>query len=331
LFLEGKVQFKIEWNDVKNRILGRNRIPVAVIFENPESLALFLGKKKEYTLFLDVKERIMTAFPELKNWLLKNTGQAAYIALILSKLISVAKWVIEHPMPRIYLRQIILPGVDTKFIEANKKIIGEWLDILLSDYFINSNYTGVKGFEKRYGFLSKPELVRFRMLDENRAAGFSDITVRADEFCRTAREVSYVFVTENDINGLSFPAVKSGIVIFGRGYGFDLFREASWLRDREIWYWGDIDTHGFAILSRFREYFPQAKSLLMTEDVLLACRDSWSTENESAALPERLSEEEKKLFLDMKENRFGKSVRLEQELIPYNLLKDALSEIGMEL
>ncbi len=34
--------------------------------------------------------------------------------------------------------------------------------------------------------------------------------------------------------------------------------EASWLKERDLFYWGDIDTHGFAILDQLRGHFPHA-------------------------------------------------------------------------
>jgi hypothetical protein len=137
-----------------------------------------------------------------------------------------------------------------------------------------------------------------------------------------------VFVIENDINCLSFPPAKDAMVIFGRGYGFEFLAGAFWLRTKKIWYWGDIDTHGFAILSQFREYFPESRSFLMDRNVLLKCRDRWSAETEqSAAVPSRLNEEEMRFFLDLKENKFGTSVRLEQELIPFDMVQAALEDI----
>lgn len=60
------------------------------------------------------------------------------------------------------------------------------------------------------------------------------------------------------------------MVIFGAGYGFDNLAEARWLGMLEIHYWGDIDTHGFAILNQLRKYFPHAQSLLMDRETLLA-------------------------------------------------------------
>lgn len=36
------------------------------------------------------------------------------------------------------------------------------------------------------------------------------------------------------------------MVIFGGADGIDRLVQIDWLRDRDIAYWGDIDTHGFA-------------------------------------------------------------------------------------
>jgi hypothetical protein len=55
-----------------------------------------------------------------------------------------------------------------------------------------------------------------------------------------------IFITENEINGLAFPDLPDGIVVFGLGYALDRLAAASWMADRAIHYWGDIDTHGFA-------------------------------------------------------------------------------------
>ncbi|BFO23151.1 hypothetical protein SHKM778_95390 (plasmid) [Streptomyces sp. KM77-8] len=49
----------------------------------------------------------------------------------------------------------------------------------------------------------------------------------------------------------------------GSGYAASLLRHLPWLADIDLWYWGDIDTHGFAILSRVRGHFPHTRSLLM--------------------------------------------------------------------
>ncbi|NOR71215.1 MAG: hypothetical protein GQ532_16210, partial [Methylomarinum sp.] len=52
---------------------------------------------------------------------------------------------------------------------------------------------------------------------------------------------------------------------FGLGYAVNLLAEAQCLQDRALFYWGDLDTHGFAILLRLRHYYLQVKSMLMDE------------------------------------------------------------------
>jgi hypothetical protein len=160
-------------------------------------------------------------------------------------------------------------------------------------------------FELRYGLLVKPPLVRFRILDEGMSIqGLSDIATPAAQFARLSLPVRRVFVTENEINGLAFPALPESIVVFGLGYGLDRLSEIPRWRDREIYYWGDIDTHGFAILDRLREALPRARSLLMDRDTLMAHRALWGAEPEPhlGALS-RLTEPERALFEDLRLDR----------------------------
>lgn len=68
-----------------------------------------------------------------------------------------------------------------------------------------------------------------------------------------------VYITENNINGLAFPPMEGSLVIFGLGYGVETLSTIPWLRKVGIIYWGDIDTHGFAILDRLRMTFPDCR------------------------------------------------------------------------
>ena len=46
--------------------------------------------------------------------------------------------------------------------------------------------------------------------------------------------------------------------------------DADWLRDKHIAYWGDIDTHGFAILYQFeRQHWPLASHITDQLDLFL--------------------------------------------------------------
>ncbi len=146
------------------------------------------------------------------------------------------------------------------------------------------------------------------------------------EFARLRLPVEQVFITENTVNGLSFPDVPGGLVIFGLGYSLERLGEVPWLASSRLHYWGDLDTHGFAMLDRLRSAFPRARSLLMDRETLLRHEALWGEEPEQhpGGLG-RLTGDEAELFRELQLNRWGRRVRLEQERIAYSWLERALA------
>jgi hypothetical protein len=229
----------------------------------------------------------------------------------------------------VFLRQVDLPGVHSKFIEAHRGVLAELLDRVLPGPAVDGGASGLAGFCRRYGFRDKPLRVRFRILDP-RAAWFpggqdQDITLTREDFSRLNIPVATVFITENEINFLAFPGVAGAMVVFGAGYGFENLASASWLRGKTLRYWGDIDTHGFAILNGLRGILPHAESFLMDQGTLLSHRPLWGRE----AVPEtcdlgRLTPEESDLYDRLRHNHWGERVRLEQERVGFHHLAAAL-------
>ncbi|NLE01812.1 MAG: hypothetical protein GX640_18255, partial [Fibrobacter sp.] len=293
-----KQLFEIEWQQVNNRVLGQNQLPVAVIFNSRENLFRYINKESDFKLFTRASQKILNIFPELKEWIVKHPFALIENSSDINRLIRITEWMKITPRPGIYIRQLSLPDIDTKFIEKHKKLLAEWFDIILDSSFVDETATGIRGFERRFGFLEKPVQIRFRILDKNCFInGLSDLTIRADEFCTLNPDIDTVFVTENDINGLAFPMVRRSIILFGRGYGFEYLQNANWLQNKKILYWGDIDTHGFVILSQFRKLFPSVQSFLMDRDTLLAYSQYWVKEEKpSEAIPKNLTNEEYSLY-----------------------------------
>lgn len=93
----------------------------------------------------------------------------------------------------------------------------------------------------------------------------------------------------------------------------------------DLIYWGDIDTHGFAILDRLRAWLPQARSVLMDRETLLQHRDRWVREERptSAALT-RLTATEAQLYAALVHDDLGTRVRLEQERIDWRFAQRSL-------
>ena len=106
-------------------------------------------------------------------------------------------------------------GVHTKFIEAHRSVLSQLLDLVLPQDAIDQA-SSASQFAQRYGFLDKPVRIRFRILDPAfplLPGGLAqDITLRADDFAQLEHNFSRVFITENEVNFLSFPEVPQGIV-----------------------------------------------------------------------------------------------------------------------
>jgi hypothetical protein len=146
-------------------------------------------------------------------------------------------------------------------------------------------------------------------------------------FAALDSRVQRVFITENEVNALAFPPVSSAMVVFGGGYGIERVGQASWMRSKEVFYWGDIDTHGFSILDRLRAHVPHARSLLMDLETLNAHRSLWGHEDPATRYTGelgRLRGDEQRLFVELRDNIHAKNLRMEQERVRYRWAVDAI-------
>lgn len=93
---------------------------------------------------------------------------------------------------------------------------------------------------------------------------------------------------------------QGSLILFGAGYGFEMLAEARWLARCRIHYWGDIDTHGFAILDQLRAGFDHVEAFLMDRATLPACAPLWGEEETQTLrdLP-RLNPAESALYDDL--------------------------------
>jgi hypothetical protein len=319
--------YQLEWREINHRILGRNRIPEAVSVASEEDALRIIGKTDEAARFHEVVAVTRERLPRVLEWLASKPIASLDYAREWPRVLDVLTWLRDHPRCGFYLRRIDIPGVDTKFIEERKPLLTELLDLTLPPEAIEAAAPGWRNFERRYALRSKPNLIRFRVLDSRLAIqGLTDLSVPAQEFAALELAAARVFITENEINGLAFPSVPESIVIFGLGYGLDRLSEIGWLKGLPMHYWGDIDTHGFAMLDRVRAIFPAAKSFLMDRETFCQHSHFWVRET-VPYLGElaRLNGPEQALYDDLRCNRLGEQVRLEQERIAFAWVERAVS------
>lgn len=321
---------RIEMKTFSHRVFGANALPAEAWIESQDDALAMLGKRTEADRFNALLNETRQRQPLLLSWITKRPLKALELADRWSLLLDIVDWMQVHPRPGIYLRQVDIPGVNSKFIEAHRGVLTELFDISLTEGYISSEASGVSQFSVRYGFRDKPTRIRFRVLDPSKSplpgGGTPDITLDSNSFARLPAFVSQVFITENETNFLAFPGVADSLVIFGAGYGWDNLSHIRWLSDCLIYYWGDIDTHGFAILNQLRSRFDHVVSFMMDRETLMVHKPLWGIENYQAFhdLP-LLTAVEQDLFHDLRDNRIRKNLRLEQEFIGFGWIKNALS------
>lgn len=321
---------RIETRNFRHRELGNNAVPAELWIDRFDDAVALIGKQAQAAQFAAVMDATMRHQPAWVAWLARKPLQVLALAPDWERFLAIAAWCQAHPRPGIYLRQMDLPGVHTKFIEAHRAPLAELLDLVLAPETIDPGKSGAGRFTARYGFRDKPERIRFRILDPSRMPAWpgDDITITAAAFAQLDPPLKTVFITENEINFLAFPPTRDSLVIFGSGYGFAFLHQAQWLTRCRIHYWGDIDTHGFAILDQLRHGFDHLASFLMNSETLFTFKHLWGIEPTPTKRDlTMLTAGEQALYDEIRNNRITENLRLEQEKIGFGWIRQAVAAL----
>jgi hypothetical protein len=311
---------RVEYKQVGGRHFGANSIPCRAWLDGYDEAWALLKVGPDVRRLNELMEAARGT--RLIPWLTGHPMRALRLAGAWDKLLDTVRWIEQRQALGMYLRQIDVPGVDTKFIERYKGVLTELLDAQLEPSRVE---IAAADFAGRYGFLRRPGYVRFRVAGGFR--GFSELSVRTNEFAAAPDGITRAYVIENEITYLAFPVPVAAMAILGGGYAVPVLEPLGWLTGLDVVYWGDIDTHGFAILNRLRHHLPHARSILMDRATLLGHRDHWGIEpSPTAAALDRLDRAESALYADLLSNAYALSVRLEQERISFSAVEKAVAD-----
>lgn len=172
--------YDIEWIEINHRQLGRNRLPLRISVATEADAIRILGKEHAAKRFAELAHQTLARFPALIGWLARHPLVALAHADNWNRVLAVLTWFYNNPRPGLYLRQLDIHGVDTKFIEVRKGLLAELLDAVLPPDAVDTRFAGAVNFDQRYGLAVEPVLVRFRVLDpRHRIQDLSDLTVPA--------------------------------------------------------------------------------------------------------------------------------------------------------
>ncbi|MBP2372816.1 Wadjet anti-phage system protein JetD domain-containing protein [Paeniglutamicibacter psychrophenolicus] len=322
----GAGHYRLETRSIGHQSVGANDVPQAARFDSVADEIAFAGKGRDAAAFLKFAAALEAAEPGLRPWVLAKPFQLLELGPETLVVARVARWLVENPEPGIYVRQLALAGVHTKFVEKHMRSIDEMVAVLTGAAAPRSS--SMKSFRARHGFTTEPDTVRMRALPGilNAPGGAEDVEIAAEAFENLALPVQRVIVTENKTNFLALPLMPGTLIVFGGGYGFSGLGAAGWVGGCDVVYWGDLDTHGFAILNQLRSHHPHVRSVLMDQETLMDHRGFWGVEmSPSKGIPAHLDAAEARLFGELASGVHGERIRLEQEQVNWDY---ALARIG---
>ena len=314
----------LSWVERRWPVLGKQLLPDALTFASATEVARFIGKADEWEQFTRRFCELTERWPVLLDALPGHMRMIAdWRAVDFDIFLKVLAWLDVNPDCGLYLRQLPIAGVDGKWLESRRALVRNFLCILRGC----TPHTG--DFYTLTGLKRLPLTLHLRLLDPQlraRVGGLGDLQIPVSELAALRLPLEKVYIVENLQTGLAFEDIPGALVFMKQGYAVDLFGQLPWLNDLRCFYWGDLDTHGFAILNRLRHYLPHVKSVLMDRDTLLCHRELWGIEDKPAgvSLP-KLSIEEAALYQDLCDCVFGLGVRLEQERINWDYAWNVVS------
>jgi hypothetical protein len=302
-------RYTLRYSPVGGRLIGRNELPTRAVIETYEQAIRLMGvadKVKAYRAVLSA----VAAEPAVAAWVAEKPLRALEVSASWPAILAAYSWLSAARGCGHYLREITAPGVDTKFVERHRQLLAQLLGVSST----------ASGFLTALGLRAKPDTLRIRPDPSlGIASGLSDLTVRADELAALPVKAKRALVIENEITFLTAPVPRDGVAFWGKGFEVDRVGALPWLAEADVIYWGDLDTHGFAILNQLRAWLPSTRSLLMDRETLLAHRDRWVGEASPAiSRLNWLTAEEQALYHDLVADRLGERIRLEQERIDWN-------------
>ena len=320
---------RLESKTVSSRRVGPNQVPSRAWVDSYPQLFALLGVTASVQRLDELLAQTRVELPELVAWAVAHPRVLLDNEAAWSRLLATVAWIAAHQSPELYVRQVDVAGVDTKFIEVHRLLLCDLLEAVLPAERVDTRFSR-SDFAGRFGLRRRPDYTRLRFLSpQTLFPGVSEITLRTEELARLEAPVGRVLMVENEITYLALPALADTLAIFGSGFALGSVAGLTWLQDVPITYWGDLDTYGFLILNRLRARYEDVTSILMDADTLLAHPLQWVREDlpTNVALP-HLTEEEGALYRDLVEDRYGEHVRLEQERIRFSRVRQALNDLG---
>jgi hypothetical protein len=323
--------YRIEYESRRSRTHGLNDFPVAIWIDTMNDLVKLIDMGHEWERLQEATRMLRSRRPELSKWLVtsSNWRKLLEVASDLPGLLDIVDFFVANPRPNCFAREIPI-AVSTKLLQANRRRLASWLDLILPSSAIDHRY-GYEEFEPRYGLRYVRPHFLLRVLDNDLRVElgmpFDELSLPAESLAQLPVKLVRILIVENKVNLLTLPEFPRTIALGGLGNGVTQLGDIGWLHENPIRYWGDLDAEGFEILDRLRQATPHVQSVLMDQATFIAYQQLATQGNVSSPRDlSLLTIEERECY----EYVCNSQQRLEQEHLPIGTLLHALNNNCVE-
>ncbi|WP_246957814.1 Wadjet anti-phage system protein JetD domain-containing protein [Brachybacterium sp. Marseille-Q7125] len=231
-----------------------------------------------------------------------------------------AVWVLAHPASGLRIRQVPLPGMHTKWLQAHRAVVRALVAAAQGE---------ATAVDQDLGLAAEPSFHDVLVLDPALRGAASGPRMprasRVDAAFLAELELSprIVLICENSETVQVLPDLPGTVALSGAGYAVASVLEVPWVQRAPVLYWGDLDADGFRILHRARAHHPAVTSILMDAETFARYAELAVTSPPPpmAELPS-LTEGEQEMYQRLQAD----GLRLEQERIELSYAVETLRE-----
>jgi hypothetical protein len=318
----------LETEPVVWRRLGAQTLPRRISFATPASVAHAIGESPSWERAVVRRQRLVERWPRLAD-----VGLGVHFDVLVewadadfARLTTLLEWFEANPQSGLYLRQLPVRGIDTKWIDLHRR--GVVSDLLRRVRGYGSTWGDEPAqdltpkFHEVCGLIRAPTRMRILLLGpelRRAAGGLRDIEAPIEQLRELQLAPKCALVVENLETAYALPDFPATVAFVKLGSAVSLVSQMPWMANTPVVYWGDIDTHGFNILSLARKALGDVTSVLMNEATLKAHRDRCVPEPSQMRSTDRsvLTLEESAVYTGLLEGKWGEVLRLEQERIEW--------------
>ncbi|AEV27875.1 hypothetical protein SpiGrapes_0007 [Sphaerochaeta pleomorpha str. Grapes] len=270
LFAQSKAKkgkgYIVETETKESRTMGRQTAVSNLLVETEDDFLYLLGAENKGSLFSANVAMLKATFPEEEfiPWLLAKKSEvfSRWEGTDGQWFCQITRFLVDNPNCGLFARE--LPAeAPTKFLETNlalvKSLVGSLRPLVEGDDDLT-----------RLGLRKKESLVKIRSnrpfavnLGSSSCGQTSTIILTPESLRSFNLAAKRIFIVENETMFFTFPLEAEDLCLYVGGYALLACKGSLLFQTVGIYYFGDLDEHGFAILDKFRTLYPQTKSFCM--------------------------------------------------------------------